>query len=842
MNLFDFLPSNLRQNLQRQAITAASDVQLYNALTQKVGPTISVQIVPKTSSRNREDIKTWNDALRQAENLETPRRGRLLTVYESVLIDSHLTSLIQTRTLKVLGTRFRVVGKNGEDEEKTRLLQAPWFTEYLRHLMDAKFYGHSLVEFAPPVENEFTSVTLISRRHVRPEKGQFVINESDTDGIAYRGTAYMDWCIEMGDPFDLGLLRKASPHALWKKNALAAWSEFDEKFGIPFRTVTTGGRDKKRLQTLADVMTEMGSAGWAILQEGETIELLQAAGTDVYKCFDMLVERANTEMSKLVLGQTMTSDSGSSLSQAKVHMDVMEDIYLGDLAQVKYNLNWSLLPFMLKHGYKLNADDRIEFDLTKSLPAKDQAEIYSKLLTHYTISPAHIANTFGIPESEIKEREQSANFNTPGRQRTRAQAIRAAFPNYELGKCGVCGGYHLPYQISNLSLNDKINDMLIRSSYDDRPYFSQEYFNWLQSQFSNAIDTGLNDRLIQVEYGAPDYRMKHLMEANIFNFSGAKTVGTLAELNRMASGAENFNAFKKDARELLNQVNGNWMKTEYNFAVLAATNGANWQRQKATADDFPYLIYLTAGDNRVREAHAALDQSVYKKTDPVISNIYPPNGYGCRCIMADEEDKNAGTYYENGSKAIELLDKSNIDKQGRSEWDRMRAGGFAINRGETAQIFAQNQLYVQSYRQALNWSELGQKSFEKISATKSRLSENQANASDWYNVNAPQGYLTDYNKRPIFVSKDEIERIAATQSESANTLHILTDAINKPDEVYFRGTDTLQLRYLKFYNDSAVEVLAAASAENDLKLLTWRKVNAAEVDSLRNGLLVKTHE
>jgi SPP1 gp7 family putative phage head morphogenesis protein len=836
MDLFSFLPKQIQNRLSQKAIVNARPVDLMNALGSKLGSGVSIQIVPETVSRNREDINTWLTALKIAEDIKQPRRGDLLRVYESVLIDAHLSSALETRTLKLLATKWRVVTSKGVDEEKSRLFESPWFYAYMKYFMEAIYYGHSFLEFSPPINGEFNEITLVNRRHIRPELGQYVIKESDSTGIQYRGTQVMDWCIEIGNAFDLGLLKKASPHALWKKNALAAWSEFDEKFGVPFRIVKTNSRDNKRLNTLKSVMQNMGSAGWAILQDDETMQLLETAGGDVYKCFDMLIARANSEMSKLILGQTMTADEGGSMAQAKVHLEVMEDRYHGDLAAAKYNLNWSLLPFMVKHGYKLSPDDRIEPDLSTTLLAKDQAEIYSKLLLHYDISAKHAAQTFGIPESEI---ELKQNFNKPVPSSTRVQAMRVTLPNYTFGECAVCGGNHLPYQVEN-SLTDRINEMLITESWENRPNFNQEYFTWLQSQFNTGLNQGYSTRLVEINYNAADYSMLNMMQANLFNFSGAKTVGTLVELNRLATDAANFDAFKKDARNLLGQVNGQWMKTEYNFTVLASENAANWQRQKATIEDFPYLKYITAGDNRVREAHAELDGTLYKKTDPVISYVYPPNAYGCRCIMADEEDKNAGTFFENGRQAIDLLSTSGIDKSGRSEWDRMVRGGFAINRGEASQIFMQNQFYVNSYNQRLSYSELGQKPYSKIKGDKSSFLAKSTSAQDWHGKNTIDGFAPDYAKRPVSVDLTALERTLKTKEGADVTLAGVSQTLKSPDEVYVFAGNSLDIKYLKFYNNTTIEVVAIAKKDQPLTLVSFREVPANEVDAVRNGLLVKT--
>lgn len=48
--------------------------------------------------------------------------------------------------------------------------------------------------------------------------------------------------------------------------------------------------------------------------------------------------------------------------------------------------------------------------------------------------------------------------------------------------------------------------------------------------------------------------------------------------------------------------------------------------------------YYTVGDNRVRDEHALLDGKVFRVDDPVLSSIWPPNGWQCRCQLVEITD------------------------------------------------------------------------------------------------------------------------------------------------------------------------------------------------------------
>jgi SPP1 gp7 family putative phage head morphogenesis protein len=64
-----------------------------------------------------------------------------------------------------------------------------------------------------------------------------------------------------------------------------------------------------------------------------------------------------------------------------------------------------------------------------------------------------------------------------------------------------------------------------------------------------------------------------------------------------------------------------------------AYNSAKWkeEQQPYVQDILWGYVYLTVGDERVRESHQVLDGTKLPKDDPFWLRFYPPNGYSCRC-------------------------------------------------------------------------------------------------------------------------------------------------------------------------------------------------------------------
>ena len=327
----------------------------------------------QTERLTRQDIGAWRAAWQRALDVENPNRNRLYDIYTDVSIDLHLTGCIGQRKGFVTRKGFKITGKDGQiDEAATALFEQEWFDEFVSEVLDTRFWGASLIEFGAPVsvmgQLRFSSVSLVPRRHVRPEYGVIVRDQNDSPdrGISYREGAMAEWCIEAGRPHDLGLLLKCSPSALSKKNMLAFWDGFGEIFGMPIRIARTTSADEKERSKLENMLEKMGAAFFGVFPEGTEIEIKETTRGDAYNVYDKRIDRANSEISKGTLNQTMTIDSGSSLSQSEVHLEVFEDVVEQDRKFLRNTINNKLIPFMIRHGFPLEGltfewDDTVEY-------------------------------------------------------------------------------------------------------------------------------------------------------------------------------------------------------------------------------------------------------------------------------------------------------------------------------------------------------------------------------------------------------------------------------------------------------------------------------------------------
>lgn len=364
---------------------------------------VVAQLVQRSDSLTKKDIASWRTAWQQAIDVDSPRRGVLLDIYADCLVDLHLTGCMGQRKGKTLQKQFRIIDASGkENAEATKLFEREWFSDFVELALDSRFFGHSLIQLGDVTSDNlgmhFSDVQLVNRKHVIPEYGVITREPNDDwrQGISYRDTEFADWVIEVGKPHDLGLLLKCAPQCISKKNMLGFWDMFGEMFGLPIRIAKSSTTDAAERANIERALDEMGAAFWALLPDGTDIEIKESSRGDAYNVFDRRVDRCNSEISKGTLMQTMTIDSGSSLSQSETHLEIFEDVIEADARMIRNVVNDRLIPLMIKHGFPLN-NLLFQWDDAATFTPAELREEERMLLDHFDIDPQYFIDKYNIP-------------------------------------------------------------------------------------------------------------------------------------------------------------------------------------------------------------------------------------------------------------------------------------------------------------------------------------------------------------------------------------------------------------------------------------------------------------
>lgn len=183
---------------------------------------------------------------------------------------------------------------------------------------------------------------LIPRKHVDPVRRLILRHQTDTTGTSW--DEYPD-LLFIGSPDDPGLLVKAAIWVIYKRNDVADWAQFAEVFGAPIREYTYPTDDDEARQKALNDADSTGSLSVFVHAEDTALKLVEAANkTGSADLYDKLCERCNNEISKLFLGNTLTTEASDKGTQAlgTVHKDVEEKVTLSDRQDILDVLNYDM--------------------------------------------------------------------------------------------------------------------------------------------------------------------------------------------------------------------------------------------------------------------------------------------------------------------------------------------------------------------------------------------------------------------------------------------------------------------------------------------------------------------
>lgn len=192
------------------------------------------------------------------------------------------------------------------------------------------------------------------------------------------------------NPYGEKLLASVFWPVTFKKGGIKFWVSFTEKYGMPW---AMGKIPRQTIEAeairLRDALENMVQDGVAVFDDNCSVELVESGSksqsADVYA---KLVQFNNEEISKAILGQTLTTQVGDigSYSAGKVHSDIRDDILSSDVRLVEATINQLIAwicelnyPSSLVPKFVFKDDDTLKADLaSRDKLLKDTGVVFTK--------------------------------------------------------------------------------------------------------------------------------------------------------------------------------------------------------------------------------------------------------------------------------------------------------------------------------------------------------------------------------------------------------------------------------------------------------------------------------
>lgn len=171
---------------------------------------------------------------------------------------------------------------------------------------------------------------------------------------------------------------------------------------MPMRVAKTTTRDPKEWKRLEQMIQEAGSNLGMVTGMETEVQFVESGKGDAFNVYDKRIDRANSELSKLTIGQTMTIEDGSSLSQSETHLQVFENLVESDRDMLRDIVNNQLISRMIKHGFPLKGL-RFEWDDAVDYTPEQQINYEAMILNNFEVDPSYFADKYGMPVGNRRE-------------------------------------------------------------------------------------------------------------------------------------------------------------------------------------------------------------------------------------------------------------------------------------------------------------------------------------------------------------------------------------------------------------------------------------------------------
>ena len=290
------------------------------------------------------------------------------------------------------------------------------FSDLLAHLNGAVVPGFSVAETNWQVKNGRTvprAFKLIAhRRFEYSEDGQLLWDDT---GMA-NGVDLQEWMpgkfivhqprINGDVPMREGLIRVLLWLALFRSWTLGDWVKLAELAWKPWRLGQYGqGTNKENKDTVIKILQSLSSTGVAAHSDNVKIDIKFPDGTSSAN-HAQLLEFLGSEMSKAVLGQTLTTESGArgARSLGEVHNEIRKDIRDADAIAVAETLARDLVNWIVRINFGDVPLPRFEFVTEDRRNLKDFGEGIERMVSAgVKIGQSWVRDEAGIPDPKDGE-------------------------------------------------------------------------------------------------------------------------------------------------------------------------------------------------------------------------------------------------------------------------------------------------------------------------------------------------------------------------------------------------------------------------------------------------------
>ncbi len=612
-------------------------------------------------------------------------RGEDISVYRKLRNDSHLLSCMIKREAGLFSCDWNIIpAYNTRKDRKIADFVKEVFInmkiENTRYdILNSYYYGFSVLE-----KNYTTDGNYVVYESVvgKPQEWFFFDGENrlcfkskdnfSGEPVDMQKVILVQECPEYNNPYGRRIASAVFWPIIFKRGGIQFWVEFVEKYGGVLMYLLTQEKDEGRKRQKLAMLDDMVRTAVGVYETGDELKIVDVNKSGSSDTFITMLNFFNAEISKAVLGQTLTTEQGErgARSLGEVHLEVQREIIEQDkkrelkvinkLVKELVSLNFDTTDFP---RYVLEEKEELKFE-----KAKRDTELVGQGIK---FNKSYYIKQYGFDEEDFDLQENAIN----------SQIFNEVKKNFS--------ELNFTNEYKEIFKEDEAFEKLYSDTLTSFKDVFEEFFNALKNAIENSNDYDeATENILKTLFINEDYRTKvnkiaeNFVKANLIGREAAirqriteKTKNFADEVeylkNKVVLKKEIFNTLPDEMKNYAFTVAGierekqieeilqslveakekrlsfeEWkQKTlEKGFKVndivywqnmRSVEMAGKYQQMREDADDrvAPYWQYIAVMDKNTRPEHAALNGLIRRYDDPFWKEWYPPNGYNCRCTV-----------------------------------------------------------------------------------------------------------------------------------------------------------------------------------------------------------------
>lgn len=286
------------------------------------------------------------------------KQGQDITVYKDLRTDAHVGSQILARKAGIQSLLWEI-DKGRSKSRRAKLIQDvingdngfPGLNIHglISEILDAPLYGYKFLEVIWQKHGEYIIPARVTGKPCEwfhfDEYGRPRLRTATNlmgELLPERKFLLATHDATYDNPYGFPLLSSCFWPVIFKRGGLKFWAVFTEKYGMPWVVGKYArGSQQQDVDNMLTALEDMVQDAVAVVPDDGRVEIITGSDKGSADIYERLCNYADKEVSKALLGQTLTTDIGSSGSYAasKTHSETKGAIIDSDRILVETVIN-----------------------------------------------------------------------------------------------------------------------------------------------------------------------------------------------------------------------------------------------------------------------------------------------------------------------------------------------------------------------------------------------------------------------------------------------------------------------------------------------------------------------